>query len=67
MKEDQPGGHGAAMWYDADGFAYKDHTDGTEYTNSEAWKWREAEGIPNTQNSNLGFTEHSPQSDDSLE
>jgi len=67
MKEDQPGGHGAAMWYDADGFAYKDHTDGKEYTNSEAWKWREEKGIPNTQNSNLGFTEHSPQSDDSRE
>jgi len=62
MKANQHGGHGAAMWYDDDGFAYKDHTDGTEYTNEAAWDWRTKEGIPNTQNTDLGFVDHIAQS-----
>lgn len=70
MSISQPGGHGAAMWHDGPGsptaddvYAYKHHGSGIQFTNAQAWEWRKTNNIPNTQNSNLGFTEHSPQSD----
>ena len=72
MSISQPGGHGAAMWHDGPGsptaddvYAYKHHGSGIQFTNAQAWEWRKTNNIPSTQNSNLGFTEHSPQSDDS--
>jgi len=62
MKVIQPGGHGAAMWHNDTEFAYKDHSSGIEYTNEKTWEWQKSQGIADSQNSNLGFTDHNPQS-----